>query len=284
MPVLPMQRILKDAFQRRYGVGAFNIFNELTMRAVLAAAVITRSPVIVQVSVKTVKRMGTRLIQVMFGELAGSLPIPATLHLDHCPDRALIQECIDAGWNSVLFDASQLDYESNLAQTSQVVAQAHHRGVAVEGELESVKGVEDGCGAEAETQVVPLSQAVAFMRATGIDSFAPAIGTAHGLYQCQPKINFARVSEIVETEPLPLVVHGATGLSGETLRELIRRGAVKINLSTQMKMTFTESLRAGLNAHPGGVEPLALLGNVESAVASMSADFMRVIGSAGKAA
>jgi fructose-bisphosphate aldolase class II len=279
-----MQEILRDAFQRRYGVGAFNIVNDLTMRAVLAAAEQTRSPVIVQVSVKTVKQMGAKLIQLMFGEMARHLQVPATLHLDHCPDRAVINECIQAGWKSVLFDASSLRYEDNLAQTKEVVERAHLCGVAVEGELEAVKGVEDGFGSDDEAPVVPLDQAVAFMRATGIDSFAPAIGTAHGVYHREPKINFDRVSEIVEALPLPLVVHGGTGLGDNVIQELIRRGAVKINLSTQLKITFTNSLRTVLNDHPDEHEPLKLLGAVEKNVQNMAADFMRAIGSEGKAA
>ena len=147
MPVVPMQQILKDAFQR-YGVGAFNIVDWVTMDAVLSAAAETKSPVIVQVSVKTVKVMGAKLIQVMFAEMAGRVPVPATLHLDHCPDRKVIEECIAAGWNSVLFDASKLSYEDNLEQTRAVVELAHRHGVAVEGELEAVKGVEDGIGGE----------------------------------------------------------------------------------------------------------------------------------------
>jgi fructose-bisphosphate aldolase class II len=136
-----MQDILADAFNRRYGVGAFNVVNDLTMEAVLAAAQETRSPVIVQVSVKTVKQMGARLIRLMFAEMAGRVSIPATLHLDHCPDCKVIEECVAEGWNSVLFDASKLTYADNLAQTKEVVALAHAHGVAVEGELEAITGV-----------------------------------------------------------------------------------------------------------------------------------------------
>jgi len=279
-----MQEILKDAFLKRYGVGAFNVVNDLTMRAVLGAAAQTRSPVIVQVSVKTVKQMGAKLIQLMFGEMARCLPVPAALHLDHCPDRAVIEECIQAGWNSVLFDGSQLSYEVNLAQTREVVARARQCGVAVEGELEAVKGVEDGLGSEDESPVVPLDKALAFMRATCIDSFAPAIGTAHGVYKSEPTINFDRVSEIVHAMPIPLVVHGGTGLSDAVIQELIRRGAIKINISTQVKLTFISGLRDCLNNHPNEREPLKLLGASERYVESMAADLMGVLGSEGKAA
>jgi ketose-bisphosphate aldolase len=284
MPVVPMQQILRDAFDSRYGVGAFNIVDWVTMDAVLAAAAETRSPVIVQVSVKTVKVMGAKLIQVMFAEMAGRAPVAATLHLDHCPDRKVLEECIAAGWNSVLFDASKLTYDDNLAQTKEVVALAHRHGVAVEGELEVVRGVEDGVGGEDQGAVVSLDKAVAFIRATGIDSFAAAIGTAHGVYKGTPKINFDRVSEIVAAEPIPLVVHGGTGLSEETFRELIRRGAPKVNVSTQLKIVLADSYRVYLEAKPTEYDPLKLLGAVKKNLVAQVSEFMRMFGSQGKAA
>jgi len=284
MPVVPMQQILKDAFQRRYGVGAFNVVNDLTMEAVLAAAAATRSPVIIQISVKTVKPMGARLIRLMFEEMASRVPIPTTLHLDHCPDRALIEECIAAGWNSVLFDASKLSYQDNLAQTKEVVALAHRYGVAVEGELEAIKGAEDVVDGDSGGPVVPLDKALAFIRETGIDSFAPAIGTVHGLYKGEPKIDFERVSQIVAAEPVPLVVHGGTGLSDAVFQELIRRGAPKINISTQLKITFAGAFRRFFEERPNEYDPVKLLGAVKKDVQAMAAGFMRVFLSEGRAA
>ena len=263
MPVVPMQEIMRDAFARRYGVAAFNIVNDLTMDAVLSAAQETRSPVIVQVSVKTVKVMGARLIRLMFEEMAGRVTVPATLHLDHCPDRKVIEDCVAAGWNSVLFDASKLTYEDNLAQTKEVVALAHAHGVAVEGELEAIKGVEDGIGDEYGSPAVALDRAVAFMRQTRIDMFAPAIGTAHGVYKGEPKINFERVSEIVAAEPLPLVVHGGTGLADAVFHDLIARGAVKINISTQLKITFADAFRNYLDGQAHRVRSAEAAGRGE---------------------
>jgi fructose-bisphosphate aldolase class II len=279
-----MQELLRDAFAKRYGVGAFNIVNDLTMDAVLSAAQETRSPVIVQLSVKTVKQMGARLVRLMFQEMAGRVSVPATLHLDHCPDRKIIEECIAAGWNSVLFDASKLTYEDNLAQTREVVALAHAHGVAVEGEIEAIKGVEDGVGNEYGSPAVVLDRALAFMRQTGIDSFAPAIGTAHGLYKGEPRINFARVSEIVAAEPIPLVLHGGTGLSDAVFRDLIARGAVKVNISTQLKITFADAFRDYLAVHPTEYDPIKLLTGVKKSVQAMVAGYIRVFGSEGRAA
>ncbi|MBI2842003.1 MAG: class II fructose-bisphosphate aldolase [Armatimonadetes bacterium] len=283
MPVVPMPEILEPAFKNRYGVGAFNIVNDLTMEAVLAAAEEARSPVIVQVSVKTVKTMGARLIRLMFEEMAEKVSIPATLHLDHCPDVKVIEECLEAGWNSVLFDGSGLSYEDNLDQTRAVVALAKKCGAAVEGELEAVRGVEDGIGSVNEGMIIPLDEAVSFIRETGIGSFAPAIGTAHGLYKGEPKINFDRVAEIVAREPVPIVLHGGTGLSDEVFRRLIVLGAVKVNISTQLKITFADALREYLNEHPTEYNPLKLLAAARERVKVMAIGFLRVFGSEGKA-
>ena len=283
MPVVPMPEILQPAFEKRYGVGAFNIVDEVTMQAVLAAAAKARSPVIVQVSVKTVKLWGAKLIQLMFAEMARKAPIPATLHLDHCPDRKVIRECLEAGWNSVLFDGSKLDYEEVLQQTKEVVALARKYGAAVEGEVEAVKGVEDGVGGDYSTPIIPLDKAVAFIRETGIDSFAAGIGTAHGLYEGEPKINFQRVSEIVAAQSTPLVLHGGTGLSEEVFTELIARGEAKVNISTQLKITMADTYRSYLNAHPTEYDPLKLLGAVGDQVAKMVGEFLHIFGSEGKA-
>ena len=275
-----MQQILQHAFANRYGVGAFNVVDWVTMDAVLSAAAETRSPVIVQVAVRAMKPMGAKLTQVMFQEMAGRTPVPAALHLDHCPDRSVIEECLEAGWNSVLFDGSGLSYEENLAQTREVVRLAHSHGAAVEGELEAVPQAGDG---DAQSGAA-LDKVVAFIRETGIDSFAPAIGSAHGVYRGAPKIDFQRVSEIVASQPIPLVVHGGTGLAAETFRELIRRGAPKINISTQLKITLADSYRDYLAERPAEYDPVKLLGAVRGKLTAQVASFMRIFESEGKAA
>lgn len=284
MTIVSMPEILGPAFQERYGVAAFNIVDDVTMSGILAAAVEARSPVIIEVSVKTVQMWGARLIQVMFAEMARDLPIPATLHLDHCPDRKVIDECLAAGWNSVLFDGSKLSYEENLKQTKQVVAQARQYGAAVEGEIEAIKGVEDGVGDDYGSPEVALESALEFIRETGIDSFAAGVGTAHGLYKDEPRINFERVSEIVAAEPIPLVLHGGTGLSEEVFKELIRRGEAKVNISTQLKMVMADSYREYLAKRPTEYDPLKLLGAVQKDIKAMALDFFRIFGSEGRAA
>lgn len=283
MPVVSMNEILKPAFAERYGVAAFNIVNDLTMAAVLDAAAQTGSPVIVQVSVKTVKMFGAKLLQRMFEEMASHVPVPATLHLDHCPDVKMIKICLDAGWNSVLFDASKLSYEDNLRQTKEVVAMARTVGAAVEGELEAVKGVEDGVGSDDEGGLVPLDKCVEFLEQTGIDSFAPAIGTAHGLYKSAPRINFTRVREIVSAHPTPIVLHGGTGLTDDVFKKLIAEGCAKVNISTMLKITYCDAYRSYLDAKPQEHDPLKVMASVREQVVPMAKGFMEIFGSVGKA-
>jgi fructose-bisphosphate aldolase class II len=283
MPAVSLKDILQPAFEARYGVGAFNIVNDLTMAAVLDAAAETRSPVIIQVSVKTVKMWGAKLLHQMFAEMASRRPVPATLHLDHCPDIEMIKVCLDAGWNSALFDASSLSYQENLKLCQEVVAFAKKHGAGVEGELEAVRGIEDDVGSDAEGELVPVERCVEFIEATGIDCFAPAIGTAHGLYKTEPKINFERVAAIVARCPTPIVLHGGTGLSNETFKKLIAAGCAKVNISTMLKITFADSLKTYLEAKPKEYDPMKLQKAVHSDIVKMAQGFMETFGSAGKA-
>ena len=188
MPVVPMREILDAAFVDRYGVAAINVVDDLTLEAVLAAATDLESPLIVQTSLKTVKSMGARQFMAIWRARTDEVPVPVTLHLDHCPDREWISICLREGWNSVLFDGSELDVAENTRQTIEVVAEADGYGAQVEGEIESVVGVEDGIGTEAGGEIHPVEVSGEFIAATGIYSFAPAIGTAHGLYKSEPKL------------------------------------------------------------------------------------------------
>jgi ketose-bisphosphate aldolase len=283
MPAVSLREILQPAFEARYGVGAFNIVNDLTMAAVLDAAAETKSPVIIQVSVKTVKMWGAKLLQQMFAEMASHRPIPATLHLDHCPEIEMIKTCLGAGWNSALFDASSLSYQDNLRLCKEVVAFAKKHGAGVEGELEAVRGIEDDVGSDVEGELVPVDRCVEFIEETGIDCFAPAIGTAHGLYKTEPKINFERVEAIVARSPTPIVLHGGTGLSDTTFKRLIAAGCAKVNISTMLKITFADSFKTYLEAKPKEYDPMKLQKAVHDDIVKMAKGFMETFGSAGRA-
>jgi fructose-bisphosphate aldolase class II len=283
MPVVSMREILDAAFADRYGVAAINIVDDLSLEAVLAAATELESPLIVQTSLKTVKSMGPKALYAIWRARADEVPVPVSLHLDHCPDREWISICLRTGWNSVLFDGSELDVAENTRQTIEVVAEANGYGAQVEGEIESVLGVEDGVGSDEAGEVHPVEVSAKFIEDTGIYSFAPAIGTAHGLYKAEPKLTPERVTEIVDLHPIPQVLHGGTGLTEAQFTDLIGRGCAKVNISTALKIAFVDAHRDYLDAHPGKHDPPALLKHVRTAVKAMAEQHIRIFGSAGKA-
>ena len=285
MPIASFREILADAFEKRYGVGAFNIVNDLTLHAVLAAAEEARSPVIIQTSVKTVKEIGVGVLFGMWTEMTRGIAVPVCLHLDHCPDRALISACLEKGWGSVLFDASSLPLEENRRQTIEVVAEAKRYGAGVEGEIEGIRGVEDGMGSDEASKQKTLTAALDFIEDTGVDCFAPAIGNAHGVYKETPKLDVQRVSDIVSSHPIPIALHGGTGLTTEQFKDLIARGCAKVNISTDVKITYMQSSLAFLREAEaaGKWDPPSLFKHVTKAVQEMVTGHLETFGSVGRA-
>jgi fructose-bisphosphate aldolase class II len=286
VPVVSLDKILSDAFDKRYGVPAINVFNDLTLEAVLAAAVQSSSPLIVQTSVKTVKSIGSAVLFDMWTSMTEGIEVPVALHLDHCPERAVITECLERGWNSVLFDASHLSVEENTRQTVEVVAEARRYGAHVEGEIESITGVEDGIGSDTVARRQDLRVALDFLERTQVDVFAPSIGNAHGTYKAAPELDFQRVSDIVAAHPVPIALHGGSGLSEQQFHELIDRGCAKVNISTALKETFMRSNLAFLRGTEakGKWDPPSLFGAVRQDVIDLARSLMELFGSAGRAA
>jgi fructose-bisphosphate aldolase class II len=285
VPVVSTKEILSDAFARRYGVAAFNVVNDLTLEAVIAAATEQRAPLIVQTSVKTVKSIGLGPLYAMFRAFADPAPIPIALHLDHCPDRSVITACLARGYNSVLFDGSHLpSVEENKRQTIEVVAEARRHGAHVEGEIEGITGVEDGIGSDLLADIYSLETAVDFVQATGVDVFAPAIGNAHGVYKAEPVLDMQRVSDIVARVPVPICLHGGTGLSPRQFDDLIGRGCAKVNISTALKIAYMQAHRDFFQRHPDHADPPALLRFVRERVVAMAKQHIALFHSEGKAA
>ncbi|MFF1767268.1 class II fructose-bisphosphate aldolase [Streptomyces sp. NPDC058249] len=285
MGVAPLTEILSGPFRERYAVPAINVFNDLTLEAVLAAAVENASPLIVQTSVKTVKSIGSDVLYAMWTSMTAGIEVPVALHLDHCPEREVITECLRRGWNSVLFDASKLPVEENMRQTVEVVAEARAYGAAVEGEIESITGVEDGIGSDTAAEQQDLSVALEFLRTTQVDVFAPAIGNAHGSYKQAPVLDAQRVSDLVAAYPVPIALHGGSGLSDEQFHDLISRGCAKVNISTALKEKFMKSNLAFLEtaAKRQKWDPPSLFRAVRQDVIDMTGSLMTLFGSAGRA-
>ena len=285
MPVVSMKETLDRAFDARYGVAAFNILNDLSIEAVLEAAVEESSPVILQTSVKTVRQYGRDELFGIFSALARDVPVPVTLHLDHCPERSVISHCLDGGWNSVLFDAHELDVAENLRQTTEVVAEAAARGGHVEGEIEGIQGVEDGVGSDEASAQQSLEVAVDFIQRTGVHCFAPAIGNAHGQYTSAPVLDHQRVTDLVEATGVPMALHGGTGLSAEQFQDLVARGCAKVNISTALKERYMQSSLEFLKGaeQKRKWDPPSLFAHQKAAVVEMAREHMQLFGSSGRA-
>jgi fructose-bisphosphate aldolase class II len=285
VPVVSLKEIVGRAFDERYGVPAINIVNDLTLEAVLAGAVEANSPVIVQTSVKTVRSIGSGVLFAMWESMTAGIEVPVTLHLDHCPERAVITECLQQGWNSVLFDASTLPVEENQRQTVEVVAEAREHGAHVEGEIESITGVEDGIGSDTESHRQSLETALTFIRTTGVDVFAPSIGNAHGVYSAKPDLDFQRVTDLVEATGVPIALHGGSGMSDDQFTDLIARGCAKVNISTDLKITYMKSNLAFLEEAEAKDkwDPPSLFSHVRADIMMLTTGLAQKFGSAGKA-
>lgn len=283
MPLVNMSEMLVKARKERYAVGAFNILDYTSMRAVILAASELESPVIVQTSEKTVHFWGFKSIISWISELETISNIPVAIHLDHCKDLDLISRCIDEGWTSVMIDASSFPFEKNMELTEKVVRMAHPHQVSVEAELGEIGGVEDDIIVdEASAHLASPEKARIFLESVDVDCFAPAIGTAHGIYKGKPKIAFDRLAEIAEMTDIPLALHGGTGLSVDDFNKCISFGCAKINISTQLKYAFVDGFIQYFQAKPSEYNPLKLIEAQSLALKSAVKENIAIFGSTNK--
>jgi tagatose 1,6-diphosphate aldolase GatY/KbaY len=280
-----------EAAKKGYAVGAFNITDLLQFEAVIDAAIETKSPVMVQTSVKPSQFLGTNMMVAIYRTLAEKAPVPVVLHLDHCTEIDYCKKCADAGYTNIMIDASKQSYEENIRQTKEVVDYCHSVGnISVEGELGTVGGVEDQIKvAEDEAQLANPQQSVEFVERTGVDIFAPAIGTAHGVYKTKnPKIDFERLAVIhkmlngngIKT---PVVVHGGTGLPEDYIKKLLAAGGAKFNVSTELKHTLIDAKWEYINAHRDEYDPGKIDKFVREATKKAVIHWMEMLESVGKA-
>lgn len=257
MKKLSMKEMLVEAKGQGYAVGAFNIFNDISARAVIAAAEELEKPVILQTSVGTARYYGTAQLADMISRLADRARVPVYLHLDHCTEISFARECIDAGWDAVMIDASKLPLAENIRITREVITYARAHQVDVEGELGVIEGVEEDIAAESGV-LAKYEDCIEYVRESHADIFAPALGTAHGVYKGVPKINYQLVERLNGDVTVPLVCHGGSGLSRENFEKLINGGIAKINISTALKQAYIEGGKRYLEANPDQYAPLSL--------------------------
>ncbi|MCL6636226.1 MAG: class II fructose-1,6-bisphosphate aldolase, partial [Peptococcaceae bacterium] len=244
MPLVTVSELLKQAEAGGYAVGAFNCNNMEIVQAIIAAAEAERAPVIMQASQGAIKYAGIDYIVSMARLAAERASVPAALHLDHGTSFGQVMQCIRAGFTSVMIDGSKLPLAENMALTRRVVDVARAVGVSVEAELGKIGGTEDDIHvSEREAFFTDPEEAGLFVRETGVDALAVAIGTAHGQYRGKPELDFPRLEKIRSTVQIPIVLHGSSGVPDDDIREAIRLGVRKVNIDTNIREAFTAAVR-----------------------------------------
>lgn len=254
MPLVNTVDMLKDAQAKHYAVGAFNIENMEMAQAVIAAAEAQRAPVIIQTTPGTLKYAKPATYAAIVASLAKDASVPVAMHLDHGDSYELAVECLKAGYSSVMIDGSRLSFEDNIAQAAKVVEEARKLNVPVEAELGKVGGKEDTLE-DAGDEYTDPAKAAEYASRTGISSLAVAIGTAHGVYSAKPVLDVERLKAIRAQVDIPLVLHGASGLTTEQVQSCIAEGICKVNFATELRIAYTEGVREALEKNP--IDPKA---------------------------
>ena len=254
MSFVTSEKMLLDAQKGGYAVGAFNVENMEMVMAVIAAAEELRAPLMLQTTPSTVKYAGMDLYLANVKTAAERASVPVCMHLDHGDSFDLAMRALRTGYSSIMIDGSHSVFEENIAVTKAVVDACRPSGIPVEAELGKVGGKEDdldgGNGGYTDPQ-----EAKEFAERTGISSLAVAIGTAHGVYKGEPKLDLDRLAEIRKVVSVPLVLHGASGLSEEAVVESIRRGICKVNFATELRIAYTDGVKEFLAANPDAFDP-----------------------------
>jgi fructose-bisphosphate aldolase class II len=285
MPLVSMTEMLNIAKAEGYAVGQFNINNLEYTQAVLQAAEEQQSPVILGVSEGAGKYMGgfitvVKMVEGLMEEY--NITVPTAIHLDHGSTFESCKSAIDAGFTSVMIDASHHPFQENVDMTTKVVEYAHAKGVSVEAELGTVGGQEDDVIADSVIYADP-KECEELVRRTGIDCLAPALGSVHGPYKGEPNLGFTEMEEIGQLTGVPLVLHGGTGIPTKDIQRAISLGTAKINVNTENQMTSTKTVREVLAANPNMYDPRKYLGPMRETIKETVIEKMKEFGSVGKA-
>lgn len=255
MPLVTTNEMLKKAQERHYAVGAFNVENMEMVMAVLKAAEEMNSPVIMQTTPSTVKYAGLDYYLAMVRAAAERTTVPVAMHLDHGNSFDLAMQALRTGYTSIMIDGSHESFEDNIALTRRVTDACAPSGISVEAELGKVGGKEDDLVADHDSPYTDPQQAKEFAERTNVTSLAVAIGTAHGFYKGTPKLDFERLSAIREVVSIPLVLHGASGVPDDAVRESIKRGICKVNFATELRVAFSNGVKKYLAENPDAFDP-----------------------------
>ncbi|MBQ9806016.1 MAG: class II fructose-bisphosphate aldolase [Clostridia bacterium] len=274
--LVTLSEILKDAEERKYGVGLFNMLNLEMARGIIEAAEEERSPLILGVAEVHLPLIPFEYAALIMNDIAKKATVPVCLHFDHGVSFDKIKAAVDAGFSSVMYDGSALPYEENIKNSLEISRMAHAKGVSVEAELGHVGGGEGGTDDGIEEMYTRVDQVIDFNRRAEIDALAVAIGTAHGKYKKKPVLDINRLAEIYAVSEKPLVLHGGSGLSDDDFRNTIANGIRKINICTEMCIAAREAYLASANHE-------ILFDDAKNAVKKVVQGKMQLFGSSGKA-
>jgi len=284
MPLVAMKPLLAAAEAKKYAVGAFNCNNMEIVQAIIGAAEDEHAPVIIQASQGAIKYAGLEYIVALTRIAAELAKVPVALHLDHGTSFEQCQQCIEKGFTSVMIDGSKHTLKENITLTKQVLAAARPAGVSVEGELGKITGTEDDIFiSEKESMYTDPQEAKYYVEQTGVDALAIAIGTAHGQYKGEPKLDLERLSEIDRLVSAPIVLHGSSGVPDEAISEAIARGVRKVNIDTNIREAFMAALSGALAEKPHELDPRKALAPAREAAREIIRAKMRLFGSSGQA-
>ena len=274
--IVTLEEILKDAEERKYGVGLFNMLNLEMARGIIEAAEEEKSPLILGVAEVHLPLIPFDYACMIMKKIAKEASVPVCLHFDHGTDFDKIKAAIDGGFTSVMYDGSALPYEENIANTKKISTIAHAKGVSVEAELGHVGGAEGGADDGIEEMYTRVDQVNDFIERADIDALAVAIGTAHGQYKKKPKLDINRLADIYAISEKPLVLHGGSGLSDDDFRNTIKNGIRKVNICTEMCVALREAYLASANHE-------ILFNDGKNAVKEVVKGKMQLFGSSNKA-
>ena len=282
--ILSTREMLKKAQQEGYAVPAFNIHNLETLQVVIETAAEFRSPVILAGTPSTIAYAGGEYIVSMAEVAAKKYDIPIAIHLDHFEDPKEIKHYVDIGFRSTMIDASHEDYENNIRIVKDIVEYAHKFDATVEAELGRLGGQEDDLVVdEKDAMYTNPDQAKDFVSKTGIDSLAVAIGTAHGLYKGEAKLDFERLKEIRDKVDVPLVLHGASDVPDELVKKAISLGICKVNVATDLKIPFSDAVKKYFIDNPEANDPRKYMTPGKAAMKAVVTHKIMVCGSNNKA-
>lgn len=282
------KEMLSAAQAGKYAIGAFNCENMEMAMAIVAAAEAQKAPVMLQTTPSTVSYAGLDMFYANVRALAERASVPVALHLDHGSSYELAIGAMDAGYSSVMIDGSHESFEDNIAVSRRVVEVASAKNIPVEAELGKVGGKEDDLDGGSGNGYTDPADAVEFVKATGVSSLAVAIGTAHGVYIGTPVLDVARLAEIRKAleaagVSIPLVLHGASGLTDESVRECIAQGICKVNFATELRQAYTAGVKEVLAKDPDVYDPKKYGKVAMAKVQALVEDRIKVCGSNGKA-